>query len=109
MLYSAGPVNNILVVRQQVSVASSRRHGSSLPPPLDKRAYEADKDADFKAVIGLQDTSSNSTDAMYVTSHVMERQIRELQVCYGFLNILKTSLPYIKTFLYSYLKKRRYF
>lgn len=77
--HAKGPVNNILVVRQQVSVASSRRHGSSLPPPLDKRAYEADKDADFKAVIGLQDTCSNSTDALYITSHVMERQIRELQ------------------------------
>lgn len=88
LLYCAGPVNNILVIRQQVShtipnsQASSRRHGSSLPPPLEKRAYEADKDAGFKAVIGLQGTCNKSTDAVYITSDVMERQIRELQVCY---------------------------
>ncbi|XP_004291097.1 PREDICTED: WD repeat-containing protein 18-like [Fragaria vesca subsp. vesca] len=83
--HSKGPVNNILVIRQQVShtipnsQASSRRHGSSLPPPLEKRAYEADKDAGFKAVIGLQGTCNKSTDAVYITSDVMECQIRELQ------------------------------
>ncbi|XP_050364698.1 protein ROOT INITIATION DEFECTIVE 3 [Argentina anserina] len=83
--HSKGPVNNILVIRQQVSQmnpssqASSWRHGSSLPPPLEKRAYEADKDAGFKAVIGLNNACSKSTDAVLITSDVMERQIRELQ------------------------------
>lgn len=85
----AGPVNNILVVRQQLysnfhinpnMSTSSKRHGSLLPPPLEKYANSTDEVTDFKAVIGLQATCSESMDSVYHSSHVMNNQIKELQV-----------------------------
>ncbi|KAH7523637.1 protein ROOT INITIATION DEFECTIVE 3 [Ziziphus jujuba] len=86
--HAKGPVNNILVVRQQFynnfhinpnMQVSSRRHGSLLPPPLEKYDNSTDGDADFKAVIGLQPTCSESMDAFYQSSHVINNQIKELQ------------------------------
>lgn len=92
-LYNAGPVNNILVIRQQLSQmnsqSSSRRHGSSLPPPLEKYPIAEDP-TDLKAVIGRQATCSNSTEALYPRSDGINGQIKELQVFYGFINILNT-------------------
>lgn len=95
-LYYAGPVNNILVVRQQFynnfhinpnMQVSSRRHGSLLPPPLEKYDNSTDGDADFKAVIGLQPTCSESMDAFYQSSHVINNQIKELQVNIASFNV----------------------
>jgi pre-rRNA-processing protein IPI3 len=86
--HAKGPVNNILVVRQELcfnfrpnSQASSRRHGSLLPPALDKYANPTDEDADadVKAVIGLQSTCRKSMDVSYFSSHVINNQIKELQ------------------------------
>jgi pre-rRNA-processing protein IPI3 len=81
-------VNNILVVRQEVyfnsrpfSQASSRRHGSLVPPPLDKHAANpTDEDVNVKTVIGLQSTCRKSMDDSYLSSHVINHQIKELQV-----------------------------
>ncbi|BFG18380.1 hypothetical protein CerSpe_046540 [Prunus speciosa] len=80
--HAKGPVNNILVIKQQLSQmnsqSSSRRHGSSLPPPLEKYPIVEDP-TDLKAVIGPQATCSNSTEALSLRSDVMNGQIKELQ------------------------------
>lgn len=84
--HAKGPVNNILVVRQELyfnsrpnSQASSRRHGSLVPPALDKYANPTDEDANVKAVISLQSTCRKSMDDSYLSSHVINNQIKELQ------------------------------
>lgn len=88
-LNNAGAVNNILIVRQQTyptfqinpnTPASSKRHGSLLPPPLEKYTKSTDGETDFKAIIGLQCTRSESMDPVYLSSNVMYNQIKELQV-----------------------------
>ncbi|KAM1527342.1 hypothetical protein FF1_016814 [Malus domestica] len=79
--HAKGPVNNILVVRQHFSqmnsYASSRRHGSSLPPPLEK--YTTEEGGDIRAFLGGPATCSNLTEPLYITEQVMNRQIKELQ------------------------------
>lgn len=88
LLYTAGPVNNILVVRQDLnsnsrpnSQAPSRRHGSFLPPALEKYANPMDEDADVKVVMSLHSSCAKSMDASYSSSLVINNQIKELQVC----------------------------
>ncbi|KAL0017412.1 hypothetical protein SO802_004481 [Lithocarpus litseifolius] len=84
--HAKGPVNNILVVRPELnfnfrpnSQPSSRRHGSLLPPALDKYRNPTDEDADTTTVIGLQSTCGTSMDPSYFSSHVINNQIKELQ------------------------------
>ncbi|XP_059453662.1 protein ROOT INITIATION DEFECTIVE 3 [Corylus avellana] len=84
--HAKGPVNNILVVRQEVyfnsrpiSQSSSRRHGSLVPPPLDKYENSTDEDVNVKTVISLQSTCRKSMDDSYLSSHVINNQIKELQ------------------------------
>ncbi|KAL5558834.1 hypothetical protein UlMin_035045 [Ulmus minor] len=81
--HAKGPVNNIIVVSQplyhfqmNVNPQSSRKQGLSLKP-LEK--YEADGERDSKTIIGFQMSCSKSTDAMYVSSRVIDNQIKELQ------------------------------
>lgn len=51
-------------------------------PPLEKYASSTEEDTDTKTVIGFQETCSKSMDAMYVSSHVINNQIKELQVLF---------------------------
>ncbi|PON37896.1 Guanine nucleotide-binding protein, beta subunit [Trema orientale] len=79
--HGKGRVNNIVVVRQQLYPSpqtSSRRHGSLLPP-LEKYANSTDEDTDTKTVIGFQETYSESMDAKYLSYHVINNHIEELQ------------------------------
>ena len=87
-------MNNIIVVSQplyhfqmNVNPQSSRKQGLSLKP-LEK--YEADGERDSKTIIGFQTSCSKSTDAMYVSSRVIDNQIKELQVstCVDILTFL---------------------
>ena len=87
MLHCPGPVNNIVVVRQQLynnqaipnSQASSKRHGSLLPP-LEKYGNSADDDPETKTVIGFQGAGDKYLESMYRSSFVTNNQIKELQV-----------------------------
>ncbi|KAJ7966607.1 protein ROOT INITIATION DEFECTIVE 3-like [Quillaja saponaria] len=85
--HSKGPVNNILVVRQQLKFnygmspnlqTSSRRQGSLLPPPLEKYANSTDEDSNIVSVIGNPD-GNIPRNASYITTHVMTDQVRQLQ------------------------------
>lgn len=84
--HAKGPVNNILLVRQDLnsnsrpnSQAPSRRHGSLLPPALEKYANPMDEDADVKVVMSLHSSCAKSMDASYSSSLVINNQIKELQ------------------------------
>ncbi|PIN16451.1 WD40 repeat protein [Handroanthus impetiginosus] len=87
--HAKGPVNNVLVIRQphhinpRTSVGSlsapSRRHGLTLPPPLEKFANSPDENVYIKAIIGPQTTSDQLLDSSYTSIQKMEAQIKELQ------------------------------
>ncbi|KAK6245229.1 hypothetical protein SCA6_008319 [Theobroma cacao] len=85
--HAKGPVNNILIVSRPHSLGRaesnaqgfSRRHGSSLPPPLEKYANSTDEDMDNKAIINLPATSNLPTDASYLSSQLINDHIKELQ------------------------------
>ncbi|KAF5444924.1 hypothetical protein F2P56_034016 [Juglans regia] len=84
--HAKGPVNNILIVRQEhcfnsrpISQASSRRRGSLLPPALEKYSNPTDEDADVKAIFDLHSTCWKSVNSSYLSSHVIDNQIKELQ------------------------------
>ncbi|XP_015572519.2 protein ROOT INITIATION DEFECTIVE 3 isoform X1 [Ricinus communis] len=86
--HAKGPVNNIQIVKRphylnprasSIVQASSRRHGSSLPPPLDKYVNSTDKSIGSTAVVRLQDTCNNPLDVSYVSYQVIANQIKELQ------------------------------
>lgn len=91
--YCAGPVNNILVVGPPLCLnprmllnsqsSSIKRHGSSLPPPLEKYANSTDEIAEIKVYLGTQGTSDEPLDASYITVHTMNSQIEELQVIFS--------------------------
>ncbi|KAL6572454.1 hypothetical protein OROMI_013412 [Orobanche minor] len=85
----AGPVNNVLVIRQTQYInprasASSltpplRRHSLTLPPPLEKFASSQDENTYVKVFIGPQTTSNQHLDSFYISIQSMEAQIKELQ------------------------------
>ncbi|OVA15662.1 WD40 repeat [Macleaya cordata] len=85
--HAKGPVSNVLVVSRSPQVQSSvitqasisRRHASSLPPPLDKYMNSSDENVDLKPVNALQAPHSETLDAFYCSYHVMKNQIKELQ------------------------------
>jgi pre-rRNA-processing protein IPI3 len=87
--HGKGPVNNILVVGSPLCLnprmllnsqfSSIKRHGSSLPPPLEKYANSTDEIAEIKVYLGTQGTSDEPLDASYITVHTMNSQIEELQ------------------------------
>lgn len=100
--YRAGPVNNILVVPWMLLNSQSspiRRHGSSLPPPLEKYANSTDEIAEVKAYLGTHGTSDEPLDASYVSVHTMNSQIEELQV-FNFL-LIRSLYPCL-SFVYFY-------
>lgn len=87
-LGAAGPVTNILVVRQEIDSsnhissnlqASSKKQGAY--PSLEKYAISTDEDSDMKTVTSLGGSSRRCTDVSYVSSHVISNYIKELQVC----------------------------
>ncbi|KAF2309804.1 hypothetical protein GH714_005198 [Hevea brasiliensis] len=82
------PVNNIQIVRWPLYLnppvslnvqASSRRHGSLLPPPLDKYVNSTDKNTGINAVIRLQSSYNGPPDASYLSCQVIDNQIKELK------------------------------
>ncbi|GKV10243.1 hypothetical protein SLEP1_g21636 [Rubroshorea leprosula] len=77
--HAKGPVNNILIVKPQSSPNLSKRHGSLLPPPLEKYANSSDKETDNKAVIALQATISSTPEPFYYSSQLINDHIKELQ------------------------------
>jgi pre-rRNA-processing protein IPI3 len=83
----AGPITNILVVRQEIDPsnrtssnlqASTKKNGSYLLPPLEK--YANSTDSDLKTAINLGD-SRGCMDVSYNSSNVISNHIKELQVC----------------------------
>lgn len=60
-------------------VPSVKRHGASLPPPLEKYANSAD-DNDYVAVIGPRVNPDRSVEASYISVQTLNNQILELQV-----------------------------
>ncbi|KAI3465344.1 hypothetical protein Pfo_022007 [Paulownia fortunei] len=56
-----------------------RRHGLTLPPPLEKFANSPDENAYFKVFIGPQTTSNQLLESMYISVQTMGAQIKELQ------------------------------
>ncbi|KAK6160695.1 hypothetical protein DH2020_004076 [Rehmannia glutinosa] len=87
--HTKGPVNNVLVIRQPQNlnprtsanspVSPLRRHGLTLPPPLEKFANSPDENAHAKVFIGPQTTSNHLLDSSYISVQTMEAQIKELQ------------------------------
>ncbi|KAJ9166246.1 hypothetical protein P3X46_021024 [Hevea brasiliensis] len=86
--HATGPVNNIQIVRWPLYLnppvslnvqASSRRHGSLLPPPLDKYVNSTDKNTGINAVIRLQSSYNGPPDASYLSCQVIDNQIKELK------------------------------
>ncbi|KAF9611409.1 hypothetical protein IFM89_032078 [Coptis chinensis] len=86
--HSKGPVNNVLVIRRSLSKnpqtaanrQASRRHESSLPPPLDKYTNSKDDDIDVNPIISLPSHCTETPDGrLYYTSHVMSSHIKEFQ------------------------------
>lgn len=84
--YCAGPVNNVLIVRQQLlpksqlkstSQGSLRKHRSLLPPALAKFENSKDEDEDSGVMIDL---SGPPMGFSFLNTQVMENQIAELQV-----------------------------
>ncbi|XP_061368556.1 protein ROOT INITIATION DEFECTIVE 3-like isoform X2 [Gastrolobium bilobum] len=84
--HAKGPVNNVIVVRQEFDLsnsissnvqASSRKHGAYLPP-LEKYANSTDEDSDLKTVISLGG-GRRCVDVSYLSSHVISNCIKELQ------------------------------
>ncbi|GAB4845533.1 hypothetical protein Ancab_038938 [Ancistrocladus abbreviatus] len=77
------PVSNILVscpkiiLKPQPSIG--RRHLSALPPPLEKYANSTEEIVGVKAVVGGGALSAEPMNATYLTEHVMNSQIREIQ------------------------------
>ncbi|KAF3612568.1 putative transcription factor HEC2-like [Capsicum annuum] len=86
--HAKGPVNNIVVVRQQSllssrgsvnsQVSSVKRHGVSLAPPLEKYANSTDEN-DYKAVIGPRNDPDRAVEASYISIQTLNNQILELQ------------------------------
>ncbi|GAB4845536.1 hypothetical protein Ancab_038941 [Ancistrocladus abbreviatus] len=81
--HGKGPVSNILVscpkiiLKPQPSIG--RRHLSALPPPLEKYANSTEEIVGVKAVVGGGALSAEPMNATYLTEHVMNSQIREIQ------------------------------
>lgn len=85
----AGPITNILVVRQgidpnnQISSnlqASTKKQGTYLPPPLEKYAKSTDEGSDVKTISNLGG-SRGCMDFSYHSSNMISNHIKELQVC----------------------------
>ncbi|KAL6995493.1 hypothetical protein U1Q18_005630 [Sarracenia purpurea var. burkii] len=87
--HAKGPVNNIIVARWPLCLnrrmllnsqsASVRRHGSSLPPPLEKYSSLTDEIVDVKAYLSAEADFDEPLDALYISIHTMNNQIKELQ------------------------------
>jgi pre-rRNA-processing protein IPI3 len=87
--HAKGPVNNILVIRQPSSlyprtssnsqVSSGRRHGSLLPPPLEKFIDSGENFSEGKTFVIPQDNPDRPLDFPYVTVATLDKQIAELQ------------------------------
>lgn len=86
-LDAAGPITNILVVRQEIDLsnhisnlqAPSKKKGGNLPPPLEKYANSIDEDSDIKTIASLGG-SRTCMDVSYCSSHAISNYIKELQV-----------------------------
>ncbi|XP_044512249.1 protein ROOT INITIATION DEFECTIVE 3 [Mangifera indica] len=86
--HAKGPVNNILVVRRPLYLslgtfssanASLRKHGSLLPPPLDKYINLTDEGLNNKTVICLPTACDIPRDALYHSSQIIDKHIEEFQ------------------------------
>lgn len=84
-----GPINNVQIVRKQLGFGpcivanpqgSSRRHGSLLPPPLEKYTNSSDDDSDFRTVVSLHGASYEPLESPHISSNAMDQQIEELKV-----------------------------
>ncbi|KAK1554006.1 hypothetical protein Q3G72_006528 [Acer saccharum] len=82
--HGKGPVNNILVVRRpnfltlgafSNSHGSSRRHGSLLPPPLEKYV-NMDEDANKMGVIRLPTACNILPDVPFNNSHILDEHVK---------------------------------
>ncbi|KAK7257969.1 hypothetical protein RIF29_32320 [Crotalaria pallida] len=80
--HAKGPVNNILVARQEIDSsnhmslqAPSRKHGSSLPPPLEKYPTEEAPDTTLVS-LGV---GGRCEDVKYVSYDVLCNNLKELQ------------------------------
>ncbi|KAF9607757.1 hypothetical protein IFM89_000104, partial [Coptis chinensis] len=63
-----------------VNKQPSRRHGSSLPSPLDKYTNSKDDENDINPIITLPSLCTETPDGLlYYTSHVMNTYIKEFQ------------------------------
>ncbi|KAF6145760.1 hypothetical protein GIB67_016209 [Kingdonia uniflora] len=83
--HSKGPVNNVLVVRTQAELENtgtslSRKQALRLPPPLNKYTSSTDESVDLRPMTTLHSPSCGSLDAFYLSSHVMDLQVEQLQV-----------------------------
>ncbi|XP_065847925.1 protein ROOT INITIATION DEFECTIVE 3 [Euphorbia lathyris] len=85
--HAKGPVNNIQIVRRPLYLnprgssnapASLRRHGSLLPPPLDKYMNSTDKNTGTDSVVCLA-TYNSPLQNSYLSSQVIDDQIKELK------------------------------
>lgn len=83
-LGAAGPVNNILVVKQEIDPsnhmsstvqASSRKKGAYLSPPLEKYTNSTDEDSYIKVSL-----RGGATDVKYLSSEMISKYDKELQV-----------------------------
>lgn len=111
VLHYAGPVSNILVVRRPHYLslgafsnanASSRRHGSLLPPPLDKYVNLTDEGLNNKTVIRLPTACNIPQDALYCSSRIIDEHIEDFQVfnCLYFKDVL---YPLLLSWIWSLL------
>jgi pre-rRNA-processing protein IPI3 len=79
----AGPITNVLVVRQEIDPInhiSSNLQASTKKNPLEKYANSTDDESDVKTVISLG-SSRECMDVSYHSSNVISIHTKELQVC----------------------------
>ncbi|XP_057427398.1 protein ROOT INITIATION DEFECTIVE 3-like [Lotus japonicus] len=81
--HAKGPVNNILVVKQEIDPsnhmsstvqASSRKKGAYLSPPLEKYTNSTDEDSYIKVSL-----RGGATDVKYLSSEMISKYAKELQ------------------------------
>ncbi|KAL5705073.1 hypothetical protein ACHQM5_023419 [Ranunculus cassubicifolius] len=82
--HSKCPVNNIVIVNpslyhQSSNSQISRRNTSSIPPPLDKYLDSKGDNIDLNPKVKLPTPLNATQDAVYISSGVMNNQIKELQ------------------------------
>lgn len=85
--FLTGPVNNIQVVRKTIvansnkSQSSWKRHGSLMPPPLEKYERSGEDIMDGIVTVDPPPFSDVPVFSSFLSADLIDEQVKELQVC----------------------------